>query len=346
MAEGKCRINQKPEYNMDLFRLVVDIPESKYKLDYDTPSLWMGSCFTENIGLRLKQLKFPAEVNPFGVLYNPESIRSSLEILAEKRLLKESDLRYGNDVWYSYSHHSSFSHPERDVCLRKINDRIRLASGLLKEAGFLFITFGTARVYRLRENDEIVSNCHKLPHKLFSHNLLEVDEIVDSYNNLIVKLQELNNRLKLVFTLSPVRHWKDGATGNQVSKSSLMLAIAKLTGTFENVFYFPAYEIVMDELRDYRFYGEDMLHISSQGTDYIWNRFTDAWIESSALPLVKEITGIQQGIRHRPFNPVTEKHRLFLLGLLDRIAAVENSASHADFSSEKREILERLKNFK
>lgn len=331
---------------MDLFRLVVDIPEIKYKLDYDTPSLWLGSCFTENIGSRLKQLKFPAGVNPFGVLYNPESIRKSLDILAEKRFFKEIDLLYGNEMWYSYYHHSSFSHPERDVCLRKINDRISLASGLLEEAGFLFITFGTARVYRLKENGEIVSNCHKLPHKLFSHDLLEVDEIVESYIDLIVKLREFNNRLKLVFTLSPVRHWKDGATGNQVSKSSLMLAIAKLTGTFENVFYFPAYEIVMDELRDYRFYGEDMLHINSQGTDYIWNRFVDACIEPSALPLVKEITGIIQGIRHRPFHPATGKHRLFLMGLLDRIAAVENSALHADFSSEKREILDRLENFK
>ncbi len=329
---------------MSLFRTVVDVPGNRQKLDYETPSLWMGSCFTENIGSRLEQLKFPSDVNPFGVLYNPESIGNSLVILTEKRLFTEKDLQYGNDLWYSFYHHSSYSHPDRDICLQKINDSIDRASGLLKNAAFLFITFGTARVYKLKESGAVVSNNHKLPHDRFTNILLEVDDIVDSYINLINDLREFNPGLNLVFTLSPVRHWKDGATGNQVSKSTLMLAIAKLTETCSNVSYFPAYEIVMDELRDYRFYGEDMLHVSNQGVEYIWKRFMDSFFAPSALPLAKEIAGIKQGIEHRSFNPCTERHRQFLRGLLERIAVVEKSLPSADFSGEKREILNRLEN--
>ncbi len=330
---------------MDLFRTIVNVPESRRKLDYDTSSLWMGSCFTENIGVRLKDLKFPAEVNPFGVLYNPESIKNSIVILKEKRLFTEEDLLYGNDLWYSFYHHSSFSHPDRDICLQKINNSIERASRLLENAAFLFITFGTARVYKLKESGAVVSNNHKLPQDRFRNELLEVDDIVDSYKILIDGLQKFNPGLHLVFSLSPVRHWKDGATGNQISKSTLMLAIAKLTEVFGNVSYFPAYEIVMDELRDYRYYGDDMIHINNQGVEYIWKRFMDSFFATSALSPAKQISDISQGIRHRPFNPFTEKHRLFLRGLLERITLIEKSLPSVDFSDEKREILSRLENY-
>lgn len=321
---------------------MVDIPDSMEKLSYKTPSLWMGSCFTENIGSRLGNLKFPCMVNPFGVLYNPLSIMNSLSFLAEERLFSESDLHYGNELWYSFYHHSSFSHPEKSVCLSRINNGISIASKLLRDAEFLFITFGTARVYRLKETGFIVSNNHKLPHNKFDQSLLEVDEIVQSYKKLIEQLIRLNPRLNIVFTLSPVRHWKDGATGNQVSKSILMIAIAKLVDYFNNVYYFPAYEIVMDELRDYRFYSDDMLHISSRGVDYIWTRFTEAFFDPSAYRMVKDITVILRGIEHKPFNPSTDKHRQFLRMLLSKISSVERSLPEADFSDEKRYIRQLL----
>ncbi len=327
---------------MNLFRTVVDVPESRHKLDFESSSLWMGSCFTENIGFRLKQLKFPTQINPFGVLYNPESIRTSLSFLTQKRYFTLKDLRYGNDLWYSFYHHSTFSHHDRNICLERINESIDKASGFIKNAHFLFITFGTARAYRLRETGGIVSNCHKLPHKLFTHILMDVDTIVSSYKKLIENLQEFNPRLKLVFTLSPVRHLKDGATGNQVSKSTLMLAISQLQDAFDNVFYFPAYEIVMDELRDYRFYQEDMLHITRQGVDYIWGKFMDSFLAPRTLSLANEIKAVKQAIEHRPFNPATEKHRLFLRRQLEKISALENSVPMADFSEEKNEIISRL----
>ncbi len=330
---------------MDLFRTIVDVQESSKKIGYNTPCLWMGSCFTENIGSRLMELKLPCQVNPFGVLYNPESIRNSLLILAEKRLFTAGDLNYGNDLWYSFYHHSSYSHTDRDQCLEKINKSIENGASLLKNASFLFITFGTARAYRLREKDMVVSNNHKLPHSMFSQFLMTVDEITGSYKELIEMLKGLNPNLQIVFTLSPVRHWKDGATGNQVSKSTLMLAIAGLAESFDNVAYFPAYEIIMDELRDYRFYDEDMIHIGKQGVDYIWKRFSGSFISLSAMPVINEITGINQGIMHRPFNPSTEKHRKFLHGLLERIHAVERSVPAADFSQEKQKINIKLENY-
>lgn len=329
---------------MNLFRTVVDVPESECKLDYENSSVWMGSCFTENIGSRLKQLKFSTEVNPFGILYNPESIRNSISLLSDKRFFTEKDLRYGNNLWYSFHHHSIYSHPDREICIERINKSIENASGLLKNAGFLFITFGTARVYQLKETGQIVSNCHKLPHKLFSHILMDTDKIISSYRLLIENLQKFNPAIKLVFTLSPVRHLKDGATGNQVSKSTLMLAISELQDAFDNVFYFPAYEIVMDELRDYRFYEEDMLHINKQGVDYIWKKFMNSFFTASTQSLVNDIAAVKQAIDHRPFNPATEKHHLFLKNLLEKISFIEKSVPTADFSKEKREISDRLKN--
>jgi len=306
----------------------------------------MGSCFTENIGSRLKELKFPAEVNPFGVLYNPVSIKNSVEILMEGRKFTGSDLNYGNGLWYSFSHHSSFSHADRDTCVKNINVAIDRASRVLEKAAFLFITFGTARVYRLRETSVSVSNCHKLPHDRFSHLLLTVDEIVDSYVPFINKLKSFNRGLRIVFTVSPVRHWKDGANGNQVSKATLILAVSKLVGIFEDAAYFPAYELVMDDLRDYRFYEKDMIHINDQGVDYIWRRFVKSFIGRDQEPLMKEVAGIMQGVKHRPFNPLSEQYLGFLNNLLGQMSKIEKSNRLIDFSDERGQVMSAIENFR
>ena len=329
---------------MKLFRTIVDVPESRHKIDYETESLWIGSCFTENIGSRLQSLKFPHSVNPFGILYNPESIRRSLTILTSGKMFTGDDLRYGNNLWYSFSHHSSYSHPDKDLCLAKINESINHASRLLREAKILFITFGTARAFRLNETGEIVSNCHKLPNTLFSHILLDTDQIVQSYTSLLNSLKKFNPGMQIVFTVSPVRHWKDGATGNQISKSTLIMVIAKLREMFNTISYFPAYEIIMDELRDYRFYEEDMLHVNKQAVDYIWEKFSESFISPSAFPVLKEIMAIKRGTEHRPFNPSTEQYRHFLTKILGRIAAVESLVPSADFSVERALIREYLDN--
>jgi hypothetical protein len=330
---------------MTSFRTIVDVPESRHKIDYDTSSLWIGSCFTENIGLRLQELKFPHALNPFGILYNPASIGNSLSILIKGRNFSPEDLRFGNGLWYSFSHHTSFSHPDRDACSGKINESINDSRTILEKAGLLFVTFGTARVFKLKETGEIVSNCHKFPHTWFDNILLEVDHIIEYWASIIDELAAFNPRLQIVFTLSPVRHWKDGAHGNQVSKSTLLLVISKLQESFGNVSYFPAYEIVMDELRDYRFYEEDMLHINNQGVNYIWERFSRSFISPSSYPIMKEVRSIRQAIDHRPFNPSAVQYRTFLDKTLERIDAVEKLIPSADFSGEKQFISSQLDRF-
>jgi hypothetical protein len=329
---------------MSRFRTVVEVKKSSRAIDHNTFSLWMGSCFTDNIGANLARLKFPVDLNPFGVLYNPVSISNSLSFLINEKVFKGEDLFYSNGSWNSFYHHSSFSDPDRDVCLQKINESINKSSGILEKADFLFVTFGTARVYLHKDSGQIVSNNHKLPHNKFTQKLLSVNDIVENFSRLIKGLRNFNRDLQIVFTLSPVRHWKDGATGNQVSKSTLMLAIAEITKAFNSTSYFPAYEIVMDDLRDYRFYGEDMIHINSQGVDYIWKKFSEAYISNASSPLIKEILSIQQGLDHKPFNPSSPDYHLFLANILARIGEVEMSGASIDFSSEKRIIGERLKN--
>lgn len=327
---------------MILFRTPVNVPESKYKLDYETPSLWIGSCFTENIGSRLSRMKFPVAINPFGIIYNPVSVKNSLAILLERRLFTEKDLFFSNGLWNSFFHHTEYSDPNLENCLQNINKEITHAHEFLKKSRFLFITFGTARVYQLKTNGSTVSNCHKLPHSNFNRKLLEVDEIVSLYIDLIDKLTKFNPGIKVVFTISPVRHWKDGAEGNQVSKSSLVLVIYRLREMFGNVLYFPAYEIVMDELRDYRFYDRDMLHVNDQGVDYIWEKFMDAFISPAAFPVIKKIVSINQGIGHRPFKPDAKDYREFLSKLLDKISEVERVIGSADFSKERLYIEQRI----
>ena len=329
---------------MSRFRTIVEVEKCSRKIDHNTFSLWLGSCFTENIGANLARLKFPVDINPFGVLYNPVSISNSLSILVNEKLFTEQDLFYSNGLWNSFYHHSSFSDPDRDVCLQKINDSIKTSSGILEKSDFLFITFGTARVYQLKETGHIVSNNHKLPHNKFTQKLLSVDDIAGNYSMLIKELSNFNKNLQIVFTVSPVRHWKDGATGNLVSKSTLMLAIDEITRAFNSASYFPAYELVMDDLRDYRFYDDDMIHINRQGVDYIWKKFSDAYISDASLPLIKEILAIKQGLDHRPFNPSGPDYHLFLANILARIGEVEMSGTSIDFSPEKEIIGDRLKN--
>ena len=329
---------------MKPFRTEIDVPGNRRKIDYNTFSLFIGSCFVENIGSNLMDFKFPVTINPFGVLYTPVSIYNSLSILLEKRLFTEKDLFNKNGLWHSFSHHSSFSHPDKEFCLQTINNRIEEASVQLKKSDFLFITFGTARIYQLKETGETVSNNHKLPHNKFDRRLLSVGEIVSTYDILIKELHNVNFNLQIVFTLSPVRHWKDGATGNLISKSTLILAISRLIDSFGNVSYFPAYELIMDDLRDYRFYDDDMIHINKQGIDYIWKKFSNSFISPATLPVMKEITAIRQGLEHRPFNPESPEYHLFLTNLLTRIGEIEMLGTSADFTREKALIRAMLNN--
>lgn len=271
----------------------------------------LGSCFAENIGKKLTDAYFEVDINPFGVLYNPVSIQNSIERLIENKSVTEADLFENRKLWQSFSHSSLFTDISPEGCLDKINSRLQRAAGFLQQTNFILITFGTAWVFENIESGRVVSNCHKLPATAFLRRRLTVEEIVAGYTKLINELIHKLPHLKLIFSVSPIRHWKDGAHENTVSKSTLLLAIDALQKQFEQVYYFPAYEIQLDELRDYRFYAADMLHPSDVAVDYIWSRFADTYFDDTTVKIKKELEQLTAGLAHRPLHPESEDFILF-----------------------------------
>lgn len=280
--------------------------------------------------------KIPVMINPSGTVYNPVSVCNTLDTITSGRELSQSDLYNYKGTWLSFNHYTDFSSDDPLFVLEKINSRSRTALSFLENAGFLFITLGTARVFRLKETGQIVSNCHKIPASYFEPEILTVDEIVALWTGQLEKLQRLFPNLKVIFTISPVRHWKDGAHGNQVSKSVLFLAVEKLLGHPSAPAYFPAYEIVMDELRDYRFYSDDMLHPSSLAIDYIWEYFSGSYLDKYTLDLYNEVLKIGKATTHRISKNSGASIKDFVSGMQKKISDIESKAPEIDFSVEKK----------
>jgi len=320
---------------MKQFRTIIHPEPSPNKIGYQTPVLFMGSCFTENIGNIMAELKFPVIVNPFGVMYNPISVQKGLEILIDQVEFKESDLEFFNEQWFSFYHDTEFSDIDQKKCLDKINNSVKTASRQLRNAEYLVVTFGTSWVYRYLKSGSIVSNCHKIPAKEFERIKLDPEYIFVEWANLINRLNELNKNLKIIFTVSPVRHWKDGAIQNQLSKSTLILAIHQLKAKFKNVEYFPAYELMMDDLRDYRFYADDMLHPSKVAIDYIWDQFVQTYFEKETIDTTKEVLKILFAKNHRPLSPTTPSHKKFIESQIKSIDSLEKKYPLLDFSIDK-----------
>ena len=273
-----------------------------------------GSCFAEYIGARLREYHFPVDVNPFGIQYNPFSIAASVDRLMTGRPFSGEELFRDGNLWHSFFHHSSFSHTDKTLCLQQINDRLLPAAALLAEADYLILSWGTSWVYTLADDGRVVANCHKLPASRFERRQLSVDEMYDTWCPLLRRLFDLNPRLRVWFTVSPVRHLKDGAHGNQLSKAALLLFTDRLCRTFpDRCDYFPAYEIVLDELRDYRFYDTDMAHPSSQAVDYVWERFSEAYFDENTRAVNREWVRLLQALRHRPLTPDRETYRKFVV---------------------------------
>ncbi len=294
------------------FRTIVNIDNFPFGITYSSKMFFIGSCFTDNIGSKFKNYFFDAMINPFGVLYNPVSVGKSLKYLIENKEFTEKDLIFYRGLWHSFAHHSSFSGNNKEQMLENINNSLKIASVFLKDTDILFITFGTAWVYEYKKSREVVSNCHKLPASEFNRKLLIIRDIVDFYKKLLIELNAFGKQKKVIFTVSPVRHLKDGATGNQISKSTLILAINELVGNFKNVFYFPSYEIVMDELRDYRFYASDMVHISDVAVDYIWERLSDTFFDEKTMSDLTLAKKISAALQHRVMNTDSAEYQGFI----------------------------------
>ena len=296
-----------------------------------------GSCFAENIGEKLQKSKFQTLINPFGILYNPASIHASLERILEKKLFSENELFEHEGVWKSFNHHSRFAELSSSEFLHNANKKLEETHDFLQSTDFLMITFGTAWIYRLKESGEVVSNCHKLPVTLFVREKLTPDAIVEMYAKLMEKLLQIRPKIKIMFTVSPIRHWKDGAHENQLSKASLLLAIEQLQLLFpDNTMYFPAYEIVLDELRDYRFYAEDMIHPNETAIRYIWERFSNCFFSEETKKQLGEIEKINAAVLHRPFNQQSKSFQDFIQKSLKSLDEIERKYPELDFKEERR----------
>ena len=319
-------------------KITVAAPD--FSIDYNSRLMMLGSCFAENMGSKFSYYKFDVDVNPCGIIYNPLSVANVLRLLVEGKRFEKNDLREVGGKWVSLFHHGAFSSADPDECLHRINDRLTKATGELRTLDLLVITWGTAWVYKYIPENIIVSNCHKIPSREFERSRLSVEDIVKEYVELIERLREINPGLRILFTVSPIRHWKDGAHGNQLSKATLLLAIDRLREEIQHVYYFPAYEIVLDELRDYRFYAEDMLHVSGFTVDYIWERFLYSFISPEVFGLMNQIGRINKGVAHRPFEPQSEEYQRLVKKMLAEIAMISRSYPMIDFSEEKRKLNE------
>jgi len=318
------------------FRTEIFTKKNETDISYADKSFFIGSCFTDNIGSKLYELKFPIIKNPFGVLYNPISVKQSLKFIIDNKKFNEHELEFYNEKWFSFYHHSKFSSENKQKTLKLINNNIVNAHNFLKQTKFLFITFGTSLVYKLKETENYVANCHKLPAKIFEHSFLSNEQIVEEYKQIIKQLLEYNPKLKIIFTVSPIRHWKDGAVNNQLSKANLIVAIHNIIKHFKCTSYFPAYEIMMDDLRDYRFYADDFLHPNTQAINYIWDKFKSSYIKNSTLQISNQIKKFIIAKNHIPFNPNTKAHKKFLKKNLDNINKFIKQNPYIDLEKEKK----------
>lgn len=293
----------------------------------------IGSCFTENIGTKLKQHKFSVIENPHGILFNPISIVQSISSYIENKQYTEADLFYQNECWNSWDHHSRFSHPDKVTCLQAINRSQQFAHESILKADWILITVGSAFAYAL-QNGQVVANCHKVPTDKFNKKLLSVAEVETAFKQMLDNLSSVNPYAKIIFTISPVRHLRDGFVENNRSKSTLIQAVHSLVDTHENVFYFPAYELVIDDLRDYRFYAEDMVHPNYAATNYVWEKFVPTCIDASSQQLMAAINLINAAKSHRPFNPSSEQHKKFLKINLSNVLQLAQQHPYLNFEEE------------
>ncbi|HEY1195612.1 GSCFA domain-containing protein [Flavobacterium sp.] len=304
------------------FRTQIPIQKSNVPIDYHSKVLSVGSCFAENMAEKFDYFKFQNETNPFGIIFNPVSIEKLFRRVCHQDLFGEKDVFFHNERWHSFEVHSDLSNSDRQELLETLNKAVTETHKQLKEATHLIITLGTSWIYRSTESNEVVANCHKVPQKQFSKELLSVEVIRESVQNTISLIQTSNPNINFIFTISPVRHIKDGFVENQLSKSHLFSALHNiLKSEIYNLKseYFPSYEIMMDELRDYRFYGEDMLHPNQIAIDYIWKLFSENYIAETEFSIMKEVDEIQKSLRHRSFNPESEQHQKFLANLQKKI---------------------------
>lgn len=293
-----------------IFHTEINIKPLEQTVVYADALLFLGSCFADEVGVICKGLGFNALVNPFGVLYNPASIAQSVERLDSGRPFTRDDvIAVGERQYCTFNHNTAFWNTSEDMLLQTINQRLGEAHEHFMKSKWLVVSLGTSWVFKHRMSGQIVSNCHKLPAHQFDREFLTVERSSQYLSGIV----ERHPEKQFIFTVSPLRHLKDGMHGSQLSKAALLLAVNEICRQFANAHYFPAYEIMMDELRDYRFYKEDMVHPTEQAVHYIWERFAEFAINASEKPAMNAAAELRQMLEHKPLFPETEAFKRFEL---------------------------------
>lgn len=301
-------------------------------IDHSHHILMMGSCFTEHIGKELKNLKFNVLENPNGILFEAKSVCRSLNFYIQNKRYEVADLFELNELYHSWEHHSRFSHPNMQACLAKINASQEQASDYVKKADWLIITLGSSFAYRLLEPRRDVANCHKAPQKWFEKHLVPIDEQIALLDNTMHQLFHANSKLKIIFTISPVRHLRDGVVDNNRSKARLLETVHHLVEKFDRIFYFPAYELVVDVLRDYRFYDIDLAHPNYAATQFVLEKFSEFAFSNQTQALNEELKQLYVAMQHRPFHPTSQQHQRFLNAQLAKARELKQRHPNLDLN--------------
>ena len=307
------------------------VPQQFNQIDYHSKVFLLGSCFSENIGDIFSYYKFQSIQNPFGILFHPLAIENLFTNALNEKQYEEEDVFFHNEQWHCYEAHSKLSHVSKDDVLNNLNTNLKLTKAQIEQATHIIVTLGTAWMYRFIENDTIVANCHKVPQKQFLKELLSVDEVLQSLEAMVSLIKSVNPEVSIVFTVSPVRHLKDGFVENNQSKAHLISAIHQVVEPRKQIHYFPSYEIMLDELRDYRFYKDDLIHPNTLAINYIWDAFKKVWITPEALELADKVETIQKGLLHRPFNTQSSAHKAFLENLERKKTELHTQFPHIVF---------------
>lgn len=322
------------------FHFSFDIKKAPRPVLHTQKLLLVGSCFTENIGEKLRKHKFSVLENPNGILFNPVSVAEALDMYLQNTKTSIDSIFQHNETWHSWKHHSRFSGITAEECLQNINSSTEQAHKYLQEADHLMLTLGSAWLYTLTGKAEnavagnVAANNHKAPSDWFVKRLMQPGEVVALFQNVLSKLFSINPSLQVIFTISPVRHLREGVIENNWSKAVLIQAVHTLTEMFEQAYYFPAYELVIDDLRDYRFYAEDLVHPNYQATQYVWEKFTDACMNEETKNLMKDIADINLAYQHKPFNPGTQQHQRFLQSYFSKTCVLKDKHPYLDFEKE------------
>lgn len=316
------------------FQIPITIPKVRPAITYKDPLLLTGSCFTEHIGHHLDQVKMKTLQNPNGILFDPISVCSSLISYMEQRVYQKEDLFPLNELWHSWDYHSRFSDPDPQRVLDKINQSQQTAHQYLKDASWLVITLGSSFSYHLVETGKTVANCHKAPAPVFKKHMNTISEIVTAFDGMLYRLFKFNPQLNILFTISPVRHIRDGIVDNNRSKARLLEAVHHLVDKFDRLYYFPAYELLVDVLRDYRFYDADLVHPNYAATQYVLEQFSAAHMEADTRQLMEQIRKIVIARNHKPFHSGSQQHAKFLDKYLHEVETLQRTHPYIDFSRE------------